>query len=330
MQRRDFFKTGACAVLVQSPKPAGDPFRIGFLGPEKREKDYRSSAGTLTSVRWVAAKQAQAVIVASPLERRAKDALAELRAGRHVLIEPPVSTSFKEFDPLVGEATARDLRIGVAYPLRYAPHCIRARELLRSASIGRVQSVRIEASDAGDAAYGYLGQATHLLDLPRWLFGAALVSVTARSDPQAAAALPAGALHLQVSYQGPRATYDAVPPGSAPPGGWTLTVAATSASLRLTGTGQLLEMRGGGDWAQLPVPSTPDALSLLVADFAEACRTGREPEANAVDGMAGVGLLSGAVASARGGRASQLLYSHYQIELDDAFERQSRAAGKRN
>lgn len=328
MPRRDFFKTGACAVLVQSPKPTGDPFRIGFVGPEKREKEYRSSAGTPTPVRWVAAKQAQAVIVASPLEQRAKDALAQLRAGRHVLIEPPVSISFKEFDPLVGEANARNLRIGAAYPLRYAPHCIRAREVLRSASIGRIQSVRIEASDAGEAASGYLGQATHLLDLPRWLFGAALVSVSARQDLDAAPAQLAGALHLQASYQVPRASYDAVPPGSVP--GWTLTVVGASASLRLTGTGRLLEMRDGGEWAQLPVPSTPDVLSLLVADFAEACRTGREPATNAADGMAGVGLLTGAVASARGGRTSLLLYSHYQIELDDAFERQSRAAGKRN
>jgi predicted dehydrogenase len=330
MQRRDFFKTSACAVLVQSPKPVGDPLRIGFAGPEKREKEYRSSAGTLASVRWVAAERAQAVIVASPLERRAKDALAQLRAGRHVLIEPPVSILFKEFDPLVGEANARNLRIGAAYPLRYAPHCIRAREILRSASIGRVQSVRIEASDIGEAASSYLGQAAHLLDLPRWLFGAALVSVTARSDPEAAPAQRAGALRLQVSYQGPRVTYDAGPSGSTPPGGWTLTVAGASASLRLTGTGQLLEMRDGSDWAQLPVPSAPDALSLLVADFAEACRTGREPETNAVDGMAGVGLLTGAVASARSGSTSILLHNHYQLDLDDAFERQSRAAGKRN
>lgn len=330
MQRRDFFKTGACAVLAQAPKPVGDPLRIGFLGPEKREKEYRSSAGTLASVRWVAAERAQAVIVASPLERRAKDALAQLRAGRHVLIGPPVSISFKEFDLLVGEANARNLRIGSAYPLRYAPHCVRAREVLRSASIGRVQSVRIEASDAGDADAGYLGQAAHLLDLPRWLFGAALVSLAAGSNPAAEPAVPAGALHLQVSYQGPRATYDAASSGSAPPGGWTLTVVGTSASLRLMGTGQLLEMRNGSDWTQQPVPSAPDPLSLLVADFAEACRTGREPETNAVDGMAGVGLLTGAVASARSGSTSILLHNHYQLDLDDAYARQSQAAGRRN
>ena len=249
-------------------------------------------------MRWVAAERAQAVIVASPLERRAKDALAELRAGRHVLIEPPVSISFKEFDPLVGEANARNLRIGVAYPLRFAPHCVRAREVLRSGLIGRVQSVRIEASEAGDAASGYLGQATHLLDLPRWLFGGALSSVTAGPNPEAEPAVPAGALHLVASVS-TRVTYDA---DSAPPGGWALTAVAASASLRLTGAGQLLEMRDGGEWAQQSVPAAPDALSLLVADFVEACRTGREPEANVVDGMAGVGLLTGAVASARGGR----------------------------
>ena len=266
------------------------------------------------------------MIVASPLERRGKDALAQLRAGRHVLIEPPVSISFADFDTLVGEANARNLRIGAAYPLRYAPHCIRAREVLQSGLVNRVQSVRIEASNGGDAASSYLGWATHLLDLARWLLGAALVSVDARRDLEAKPDVPAGALHLLVSLQSARATYDASP-GSAPPGGWALTAVAPRASLRLTGTGRLLEMREGGDWAEQPVPSAPDALSLLVADFVEACRTGREPETNSVDGLAGVGLLCGSVASAREGRPFELLYFHYQYELDAAFER---ATGQRN
>ncbi len=326
MKRREFLKTGAGAVLARPAQPAGDPFRIGFLGSKKREEHYRSSAGLLTPLRWTAARQAQAVVVASPLERRGKDALAELRAGRHVLIEPPVSISFEEFDPLVGEANARNLRIGAAYPLRYAPYCIRAREILKSGLVDRVQSIEIEASNAGDADSGYLGRATHLLDLARWLLGAALVSVAARPDREAKPDVPAGALHLAVSLQSGRATYDA-PSDSVPPGGWTLTAIAPRASLRLTGTGRLFEKREGGDWAERPVPSAPDALSLLVADFVEACRTGREPETNTVDGMAGVGLLCGAIASARGGRPIELLYSHYQYELDAAFER---ATGQRN
>jgi predicted dehydrogenase len=326
MKRREFLKAGAVAALARPAMPADDLFRIAFLGSKDREEHYRSSAGTLTSLRWTAASQAQAVIVASPLERRGKDALAQLQAGRHVLIEPPVSISFEDFDPLVGEANARNLRIGAAHPLRYAPHCIRAREILKSGLVDRVQNVRIEASNGGDAASSYLGWATHLLDLARWLLGTALVSVDARPDLEAKPDVPAGALHLLVSLQSERATYDA-PAGTTLPGAWTLTAAAPRTSLRLTGTGRLLEMREGGDWAEQPVPSAPDALSLLVADFVEACRTGREPETNTVDGMAGVGLLSGTVASARGGHPSELLYSHYQYELDTAFER---ATGQRN
>jgi predicted dehydrogenase len=324
MKRREFLRAGAGAALAQPARPAGDSFRVGFLGSKEREKYYRSSAGALTQLRWTAARQAQAVIVASPLERRGKDALGELRAGRHVLIEPPVSISFEDFDPLVGEANARNLRIGAAYPLRYAPHCIRAREVLKSGPFGRVQSVQIEASNAGEADCGYLGWAAHLVDLARWLIGGALASVTARPDLAAKPDLPASALHLVVSIQS-RVIYDSSS-GSAPPGGWTLTAVAPRASLRLTGAGRLLEMREGGNWRDRPVPSTPNALSLLVADFVEACRTGREPETNTVDGMAGVGLLSGAVTSARSGLASQLLYSHYQYELDTAYEQ---TTGKR-
>jgi predicted dehydrogenase len=326
MKRREFLKASAGAALAPPAKPAEDPFRIGFLGSKKREEYYRSSAGTLAPLSWTATSQAQAVIVASPLERRGKDALAQLRAGRHVLIEPPVSISFEDFDPLVGEANARNLRIGSAYPLRYAPHCIRAREILKSGLVDKIQSVRIEASNAGDATSGYLRRATHLLDLARWLLGAALVSVAAHPDLEAKPDVPAGALHLAVSLQSGRATYDS-PAASAPAGGWTFTAVAPRVSLRLTGTGRLLEMREGGDWTEQPVPSAPDALALLVADFVEACRTGREPETNTVDGMAGVGLLSGTVASARGGRPIELLYSHYQYELDAAFER---ATGQRN
>src|ERR1035441_5978861 len=125
MQRREFFKIGAGAALARPANAARDPFRIGFLGSKQREQYYRLSAETPTPLTWTAVSQAQAVIVASPLKRRGKDALAELRAGRHVLIEPPVAISFEDFDTLVGEANARNLRLGAAYPLRHAPHWIR-------------------------------------------------------------------------------------------------------------------------------------------------------------------------------------------------------------
>ena len=128
---------------------------------------------------------------------------------------------------------------------------------------------------------------------------------------------------LRVSYGGAELIGD-LSPRSAPPGSWTFTAEAERITLRLTGDGRLLERNNGADWIPQSLPSAPEPLSLLVADFVEACQTGREPETNTVDAMAGVGLWSGAVVSAREGRAVELIHSHYQSELDAAYEKQFR------
>jgi len=329
MHRREFIKAVGFTAFSQPTRALAGPFCIGFVGPRERELEYRSasSSSTLSHLKWVAAKEADALIVASPLERRAEDALSTLQSGRHVLIEPPIAMSYPEVDRMLGEANRRDLRIGSAYPLRYARHSVLVRERLQRELDGKLQNVTIEASAPENATCGYLGASTHLVDLVRWLVGKPAGSVTARSDEAAKADVPAASLQLLVSFDGFDVTYDGLP-GIDVAGGWKMTLDGEHAGLQLDGSGHLRERHQGGDWRTQLVAPVSDALPNLVSNFVNACQSEQEPEANAVDGMAGVGLLTGAVDSARAGHPVTILYSHYEFELDRSYEWKLRMKGK--
>jgi len=327
MQRREFIKAAGFTVISQPAQTLAEAFRIGYLGTHEREMEYRSAGSTLLHLKWVAAKEADALIVASPLERRAEDALGVLQSNRHVLIEPPIAMSYPEFDRLMEEANRRNLRIGSAYPLRYARHSVRARETLQSALDGKIENVRIEASAPGNGTCGYLGDSAHLVDLVRWLVGKPVGSVAARPDRAAKADVPAGLLHLVVSFDGFDLTYNCFP-GKDVSGGWKMTIEGEHAGLQLDGSGHLLEREKEGEWTTQLVAPVSEALPSLVSDFVRACQSEQEPEANAVDGMAGVGLLAGTVVSARERHPVTLLHSHYDFELDESYERALQVKGK--
>jgi len=327
MHRREFIKAVGVTACLQPTHVLEGPFRIGFLGSQEREVEYRSASSTLLDLKWVAGKEADALIVASRLERRALDALVVLQSGRHVLIEPPIAMSYPEFDRMMEEANRRDLRIGSAYPLRYARQCVLARERLPSALGGKIGSVRIEAYGPENVACGYLGASTHLVDLVRWLVGKPAGSVAAPPDQAAKADVPAGSLHLVVSFDGFDVTYDCFP-GTVVPEGWRMTLEGEHTGLQLDGSGHLRERHEAGGWTTQLVVPVSDSLLSLVSDFVRACQSEEEPEANAVDGMAGVGLLAGTVVSSREGHPVTLLHSHFDFELDRSYERALYVKGK--
>jgi predicted dehydrogenase len=80
---------------------------------------------------------AAAVYVATPVFLHAPQAIAALRAGRHVLCEKPMARNYAEANQMVKAGQESGRTLGVAYYRRMYPKVARARELISSGAIGR-------------------------------------------------------------------------------------------------------------------------------------------------------------------------------------------------
>jgi predicted dehydrogenase len=85
----------------------------------------------------LAAGEADAVYVASPVFLHAPQTHASLAAGRHVLCEKPMAMNYAEATSMVAAARTAGKTLGVAYYRRTYPKVIRAKELLQQGAIGQ-------------------------------------------------------------------------------------------------------------------------------------------------------------------------------------------------
>jgi predicted dehydrogenase len=101
-----------------------------------------STVRTTTDVAEILDDQAvQAVAVATPPRTHAEVASAALAAGRHVLMEKPLATSYREAEQLVHMADQAGLVLMCDHTYCYTPAVTKIRELVHSGFLGDVQFV---------------------------------------------------------------------------------------------------------------------------------------------------------------------------------------------
>src|SRR5689334_8366694 len=101
---------------------------------ESRAKDYaqRYQCDYTTDYNELAAADVDAVSVATPDPIHCAPALAMLQAGKHVLIEKPMTTSVAEARSLVDAARAAGVKGMIDFQLRWHPSYILIKEQLES------------------------------------------------------------------------------------------------------------------------------------------------------------------------------------------------------
>lgn len=134
-----------------------------------------------------------AAVIATPVRLHVPMMHECVQRGIHFLVEKPLSLDAKEAEKLVREVAEKRLVTMVGYMLRYAETFQKAKQVLASGALGRVQNVegtsyvaqlfkpgkgwRYSRKESGGGVV--IGQATHLLDLLHWYFGEPLrVSAT--------------------------------------------------------------------------------------------------------------------------------------------------------
>lgn len=130
-----------------------------------------------------------AVVVCSENGRHARDAISALEGGVHVLCEKPLATTVEDARAMIlaSEAAGRQLR--TAFPVRYLPAIVRAREVVRSGGVGRVLAVN--ATNHGQIPGGWfldpevsgggavMDHTVHVADVLRWMLDVEAKSVYA-------------------------------------------------------------------------------------------------------------------------------------------------------
>lgn len=153
-------------------------------------RDAAKAAGFEARV-WTSLEEAltdsemQAVYVATPVFLHARQAIASLRAGKHVLCEKPMAMNEAEARSMLDAAAGSGKTLGVAYYRRCYPKVQRAKGLMEAGAIGRPVLAELTSHgwfdgkderswlvDLAQAGGGPLYDiASHRIDVLNFLFG---------------------------------------------------------------------------------------------------------------------------------------------------------------
>lgn len=131
------------------------------------------------------------VLITSRNQHHAREALAALRAGKHVFVEKPMALTEPECAELLAAVEENGRQLAVGFNRRFAPDYIALRDQLSRRSGPAVLTARVNSPGISgsfwmaDPAIGgaILGEACHFVDLFYWLLGSEIEQVSAVSLP---------------------------------------------------------------------------------------------------------------------------------------------------
>jgi predicted dehydrogenase len=284
-------------------REGGDAEVVAFasrsLASAEQARDEWGSGDAGTDWRSAVARDdVDAVHVCVPNALHAEVAAAALQAGKHVLVEKPITTTLADADAVL--ALAGDRVLGVAFDGRcHAQLQELQRRLPAIGAVRRAEAVfghggpQLWAPEAGwfrDLALSgggcLLDLGVHVLDVLRWCVGPVTDVLSAQLsgpvDEQADLEVLAGGVpaRVRVSWQAPEPEF----------------------SFAFTGETGTLVLAGGElrhDGALVEVP--PVELRTAAGAFARAVATGTAPPATGVDGRAALAAALAGYESARTG-----------------------------
>jgi predicted dehydrogenase len=163
-----------------------------FAQDYKKQFDLRAAEIYTDYGDVLARKDVDVVDICTPSHLHAEQIMAAMAAGKHVMTEKPTGYNLEECRQLRWYAQKYpDLKVGVAYSLRYYPLNIRVREIIASGAIGRIMFAEAAHNHPHDCSHLFdafhphtesdrsgnyipgseLTGATHVFDLMRYLCG---------------------------------------------------------------------------------------------------------------------------------------------------------------
>ena len=297
-------------------------FRLHWLC-DVQEDRARTVLGSYSTVRTTASladvlvdEAVACVAIATPAHSHHDVAMAAIEAGKHVLVEKPLASTFDEGQALVDAAAARGVVLMCDHTFCYTPAVAKIRELVHAGVLGDLHyfdSVRINLGLVQRDVDVLWDLAPHDLSILDHILpdGVRPLSVAAHgADPIGAGraciayltlTLPGGAIaHVHVNWLSPTKVRTTMVSGAKRTLVWddlhpTQRISVFDRGVDLTpreelGAEQrreaLVQYRSG----DMVAPALPEreALGGVVAEFAESIRAGRAP---LTDGRAGLRVL---------------------------------------
>jgi UDP-N-acetyl-2-amino-2-deoxyglucuronate dehydrogenase len=303
--------------------------RIAGVYGDNRDKtrqlaERHGAAACATLDELLADRSIEVVMIGSPSGCHADQAIAAVRARRHVLVEKPLDISTARIDALIDEVSRAGVTLGVFFQDRLKPGIVEMKRRIDAGDIGvpllatgevkwhrppeYYARSRWRGTWALDGGGALMNQGIHTVDLLLYLLGRATrVSGAAATRLHKIEAEDTATAMLEFE-NGAVATLD-VTTAAFPGRPRRLLMVGSAASLLLEGD-HLTETASQRDAvhenAASAAVSDASAHQRIIEDFVDAVRRRRPPVCDAVEGRRSVEVVEGVYVSAREKRAIDL------------------------
>jgi len=260
--------------------------------------------------------EVEAVVVCSENRNHARDVNPALQRGVHVLCEKPISTTLEDARDMIQASEASGSQLRTAFPVRYLPSVVRAKEIVREGSLGRVLALSgtnhgkipggwfLDPELAGGGAL--MDHTVHLADVLRWMLDVEVKSVYAEVDSFFGAGTDDAAILTLELEGGPFAdgAFATIDPSWSRGDGYptwgdvTLRIAGTSGVLDVDPFARPLRTfdheTGAPSWSY----TGEDMNALMLADFLRGVAEGEPSGASGLDGLRTLEVVLAAYRSA--------------------------------
>lgn len=131
-----------------------------------------------------------AVVISSENSKHYGLMMASIEAGKHILVEKPITISLKDADESISKAERKGVKLQTAFVMRYHDATVKAKEVFESNTLGEI--LAITATNHGRCPGLWFGDpelagggcimdhTVHVADLIRWYTGDEYLKVYAR------------------------------------------------------------------------------------------------------------------------------------------------------
>ena len=130
-------------------------------------------------------KEIKIIIIATPHNQLAKILLEAYKKNKHILVEKPATKNLNEIKKIISKVKGTRIKIRIGYNHRYHPSIIKAQEIIKLGTIGKIMYLRARYGHGGRPGYEkewraklsvsgggeLIDQGSHLIDLSRLFLG---------------------------------------------------------------------------------------------------------------------------------------------------------------
>ncbi len=259
-----------------------------------------------------------AVIVCLPHAMHRRCAQEAAQAGAHILMEKPLATTLEDAAAILDAVDRAGVRLMLGYVHRFRPEVETARQLIQSGQLGRPATALDRfmsggmgdtprwvwhPQEAGGGVIMYGG--VHAIDRLRWLLGAEITEVYARTSVYSnPAPVEDGVCAVLTFATGASAVLYENAPGFGRLGPWTTEVFGTEGALIIT-TGAGVEYRNAEGVRRWDYPED-QRFAQQAAEFLAAITERRPPSVSGEDGLRGLEVALAIYRSAASGRPERV------------------------